>query len=98
MAVSRTYREARKREIFTPEQIVDAARRDPTDRVLAIGARCVQCRRGSAEGVRDCRRLECSLFALRPYQANVPPRSAPHCAKLPPTYEPLSSLEPDVDE
>jgi len=77
-----------------PERILEAARRDPEDRVLAIAARCIQCI-PSAEGVRSCERRSCALWRLRPYRLDAPPRSAPHLERPEPTYEkePETELE-----
>jgi hypothetical protein len=69
-------RPGRSRELG-PDRILEAARQDPADRVLACSAPCIQCV-GSAEAVRRCQRRGCALWLLRPYQVDVPPRGAPH--------------------
>jgi hypothetical protein len=81
----------------SPERILEAARRDPADRVLACAARCIQCA-GSAEAVRACHRHSCALYSLRPFQADVRPRGAPHHERPDPTFEPLDSYEPEGDD
>jgi hypothetical protein len=78
----------RRQPEASPARILEAARFDPTDRVLACSARCIQCA-GSAEAVRACPRRVCALFVLRPYQVDVPPRGAPHVE--------LGPLETDED-
>jgi hypothetical protein len=73
----------------SPESILQTWRKpgtDKRDRVLAVAVRCIQCL-GSAEAIRSCQRKTCGLWALRPYQADVPPRSAPHLERPEPTYE-----------
>lgn len=60
-----------------PERLHEEWRKDKTDRVKAIAARCVQCL-NTAEAIRACPRASCALFVLRPYQFDVAPKSAPH--------------------
>jgi hypothetical protein len=78
----------RVRRKASPERLLESARLNPADRVLALAAMCVICRRGSAQAVRDCQRGDCPAHYLRPYQADVPPRGAPHLDLPPHAYEP----------
>ncbi len=80
-----------KHQQCSPRTVLAEARKDPTDRVAVLAARCVQCvgedQEDAAELVRGCPRKTCVSWKLRPWQRDVPPRSAPHCSRLPPTYE-----------
>jgi hypothetical protein len=82
----------------SPERLLELSRKDPTDRAAAIAARCCQCN-PDAESIRRCPRRTCALYALRPYQADVEPRSAPHHDYVPPSWEkPLEAEESEDGE
>ncbi len=74
-----------------PEALLELARKHPTDRAACLAARCVQCVGGEidtvAHRIRTCFRKSCATFRLRPYQADSPPRSAPHLDIPEPTWE-----------
>ncbi len=64
----------RKPTDASPADILAAARKDPTCRILAIAAKCVWCKSGfadRADAVRHCESKDCPLFRLRPYQRDA---------------------------
>lgn len=75
----------------SPQAILEEARQHPTDRVVCLAARCVQCVGGeldtAAHRIRACFRKSCATWRLRPWQIDSPPRSAPHLERPEPTWE-----------
>ena len=63
-----------------PDEILALAAKDPHSRILAISAKCCQCK-GSDEGVRSCVDGLCALWAIRPFQLSEP-KGAPHCSRF----------------
>lgn len=73
------------------DQILRLYRADPNSRVLAISAKCIQCRT-TADAIRVCADTDCGLHRLRPFQL-AEAKSAPHITRLQPTDGPC-----DVEE
>lgn len=81
-------------------RILIKARANPNDRVLALSAKCLQCKQ-TAAGVRACKDGSCSLHKLRPFQMDAVPagtRHVRHCTNDVEQPAGLDPSEPDESE